>query len=378
MIFAIGSAVGRRVWTELIEGRPIYPNLFVFLVGPPGVGKTEALSPAGEHLRKSDTVQLAPNDMSKQALLDKLSKAPNVVTFDPENGRPPRIEEYHYMAIIIRELSNFMSQYDAALAGVLTDLFDNPPVNDESKRGNGDVIIVNPSVSMLAATATKNLGKTISGDLWGQGFMARVIMVYSADKPKIRFFKKGTVRREPYNVDIVQLLGRVGELKGELLWEPAAMDAFNTWIDGDCKPNPNHSKLVEYNARRFFHVAKLTMISALSNLRMTITLDDFHTGRAWLEAAEMAMPEIFKEMVIHSDGEMLRELHMAMWALHGAAKRPIPYSSMASFLMTRVASRDIPRLIEAAEGSGMFDRHAGTSGMSALYTPNIHFGDLPE
>lgn len=364
----------RQVWTELVDGRPIYPNLFLFLVGPPGVGKTEAIVPAGEHLRKSDTAKIAPNDITKQGLLDKLAGAAEAVTW----SNPPRVEEYHYMALVIRELSNFMDKYDAALAGLLTDIFDCPPVNEENKRSGAGTAIVRPGLCMMAGTATKNLGKTISGDLWGQGFMARVIMVYSADKPKIKFFQKTGSKREVVDPELVEMLGRIGEQKGEVLWTTEAQEAFGEWYESGMKPVPSHAKLVEYNERRFFHVSKLSLISALSHLRMEITLDDFNTALAWLEEAERDMPEIFKEMIVHSDGEILREMHMAMWALFSTGKKPIHYQQMASFLITKVAARDIPRLIEAAEGAGLFDRSAGTTGMTATYIPKVNFTDIPD
>lgn len=369
MIVAIGSAVGRRVWTELIEGRPIYPNFFVFLVGPPSVGKTEAMSPVAEHLRKSDTVRLAPNDVSKQGLLDKLSKATQVVNRHV-NGEL-RVEEYHYLAIFIRELSNFMSQYDAPLAGILTDLYDNPPVNDETKRGNGDTVIVRPSISMLAATATKNLGATISGDLWGQGFMSRIIMVYSGDKPRVKFFQKNGVKRDEYCPAIVDGLAKVGAMRGEMFWAQDAGDAFNTWIEEGMRPAPTHSKLGEYNGRRYMHVAKLAIVSALNDLRMEITLGDFLRAREWLVSAERDMPEIFKEMAVHSDGEVIRELHMHLWSIYARTKKPLDRALLVSFLSNKVASREIPRLIEAMEGGALIDRMAGTDGLTAKYIPKL-------
>lgn len=376
MIVAIGSCVGRRVWTELLEGLPIYPNFFVFLVGPPAVGKTQAMSPVAEHLRRSDTIKLAPNDISKQGLLDKLSKATQVVNKIVDGAL--RVEEYHYLALWIRELSNFMSQYDAALAGILTDLYDNPPVNDETKRGSGDMTIVRPSISMLAATATKNLGATIGGDLWGQGFMSRIIMVYCGEKPKVRFFTKSGVKREEYDPLIVEAIAKVGALRGEMTWAADAEEAFNTWAEGGFKPAPTHSKLGEYNGRRYMHCAKLAMVSALNDLRMEITLGDFLRARTWLTSAERDMPEIFKEMTVHSDGEIIRELHMHLWALYAGPKKPLDRTVMASFLMTKVASREIPRLIEAMEAAGLIDRMAGTDGLTARYIPKMVRGDIPD
>lgn len=378
-IFIIGSAVRRRVHMELVGGRPIYPNLFVWLVGPPGMGKTEAIVPGGETLRKSQSAKLAPNDVSKQSLLDVLAQAKDAVTFE---GPPPEVMEFHYMAIVIRELSNFMNQYDSALAGILTDLFDNPPVNAESKRSGAGTTIVRPSISFIAGTATKNIGTSIGKELFGQGFMSRIIMVYSADQPRMRLFEEGVERRET-DPKLVSLLNRIGAMKGRMKWTPDAQAAFTDWYGdgparGGCKPVPVHPKLLEYNARRFLHVSKLTMISALSDCRMTIEAEDFQRALGWLQEAEAAMPEIFKEMSSHSDGEVLRELHMHMWVLYSRNKRAIPASVLYNFLITKIASRDVLRLIETGESAGLYARKAGTTGADAMYIPKEHYGDIPE
>lgn len=380
-IFAVGAAGRRKIWTELIPGRPIFPNLYLFLVGPPGTGKTEAIMPAGEHLRKSETARLAPNDITKQSLLDRLSKASDAAIFT----NPPQTIEFHYMALVIRELSNFMNQYDSALAGILTDLFDNPPVNEESKRGRDDgksVCIIRPGLSLLAGTATKNLGTTIHKDLWGQGFMSRVIMVYSAEQANVEWFSAPADKTQAdvvnFSPELVNSLQQIGAMKGRVGWSVEAQQAANEWRLNEFEPYPRHSKLVEYTARRYLHVAKLALVSAMANLRETIELEDFLRGKMWLEGAERDMPEIFKEMSVHSDGEVLKEMHMHAWMLYSRAKQAIPYSVLAAFLYTKVAAREIPRLIEAGEAVGMLDRLAGTSGQAAMFIPKMHFGELPE
>lgn len=379
-IHAVGSAVRRRVWTELLAGQPVFANLFVWLVGPPGTGKTQAIVPAGETLRKSETAKISPNDMSKQSLLDMLAKSADAVTFDD----PPVVYDYHYMAIVIRELSNFMAQHDVQLAGILTDLFDNPPVNAESKRSGAGSVIVRPSISFIAGTATKNLGATIGNALWGQGFMSRIIMVYSADQPPMVLFEEGGKKREETNPELVSLLNRIGMMKGRMIWEKEAQEAFVAWYKhgpsrpDSCLPKPQHPKLQEYNARRFLHVTKLTMISALSDCRLQILKEDFERAKFWLEEAEAAMPEIFKEMTIHSDGEVLREMHMYLWGIYAAKKRAIPVMIIFNYLKDKVASREVPRLIETAENSGMIERKAGTHGAEAQYIPKATYGDIPE
>lgn len=378
-IWAVGSAGRRKIWTQLVPKRPIYPNMYIFLVGPPGTGKTEAIVPTVEYVRKSDTAKVAPNDVTKQSLLDTLAKSKDAVTFE---GPPSAFIDFHYMALGIRELSNFMSQYDQDLVGILTDLFDNPPVNDEKKRSGAGNVIVRPGLSLLAGTATKNLGATVS-KAWGQGFMARVILVYSAEQNALNFFTDEdtpeAVSSDTVHLDneLVIKLARIGGMKGRVHWSPAAQNVFTTWAKSEFAPVPPHAKLVEYNARRFLHMAKLSLISAMSNERMVIEEEDARNGIDWLIEAEALMPEIFKEMAVHSDGEVAREMHMHAYALYTQAKKPIPYSSLASFLMTKVATRDIKRIIENANEAGMFKRVAGTEGVNALYIPNFD-GQLKE
>lgn len=361
-IHAIGAAVERRVWTRFNINR-LHPNMFVFLVGPPGTGKTQALRPIQTILRKADPVTLSPNDVTKQSMLDALKKSPKV--FMDENGPT----DYHYLDLIVPELSNFMSEYDAALAGVLTDLFDCGPSNEETRRsGNGSGMIVNPGVAMIAGTATKNLGKTVSGDLWGQGFMARVILVHSAE----------IIRNNPFDVssfsediekELVLGFERLGEMSGCMTWDVGAQTAMLRWQDSGHAPVPQHNKLAEYNVRRWLHCAKLAMIAALADERMIVYEEDFELAKTWLLEAEAEIPEIFKDMNQHSDGEILEELRSQMLTLYIRDKRAIHASFIYGFLRNRVASHSIDRMITVAEASGMMVRLAGTDGHDAQYIP---------
>lgn len=377
-IFTVGAAAERRVWSRTGAANYVYPNLFMFLVGPPATGKTQAILPAMEILRRSEASTLAPNDVSKQGLLDALSKGGKAIANPP--GMKLALYEYHYLTVAIRELSNFMSQYDQQLAGMLTDIFDNPPVNDELKRVSKSTgPIVNPSMSLLAGTATKNLGATISGDLWGQGFMSRVLLVYSAETPTVdifQFMDDESTSAFEYPANLINHLVAVAEMKGPMSWAPSARASYNDWLNvRKRKPYPMHPKLVEYNGRRWMHVVKVSMIVAMSRGSMTVEGADFNLALALLEQAERAMPEIFKEMTSHNDGEVLRDLHQWMWAVYARnGQKPITVMQVTQYLYVKVASRDIGRLIEVGESAGLYDRMAGTSGPTAKYKPLAALG----
>lgn len=320
-------------------------------------------------LRKSQTVPLAPNDMTKQGLLDCLANASRGGV--DASGRP---FDYHYMDIIVSEMSNFMSQYDKELAGVLTDLFDNPPVNEEQKRGLGkeSKLIPFPGLSMLLGTATENLGATVTTEMWGSGFMARVILVYSCEEVLVEDLFQETPFAEAIGESIILSLRKINSFSGPMAWTEEAAEALRDFYRNAKKTAPLHHRLANYTTRRWLHLAKLVMIAALSEERMEVTVADFLQGLSWLTLAENEMPEIFKDMQQHEDGKIYEDLRRDLVHIHMKGKRNIHVSVLARWLSTRVAAHSVPRMLEVAEQAGYIIRVAGTSGPDAEYIPQMN------
>lgn len=371
-IHAVGAAAERRVWTKF-GNLLLHPNLFVFLVGPPGTGKSVSINPMSSLLRKSGVVNLSPDDMTKQGLLDCLGESSKAFLI---NGRP---QDYHFLTICGSELANFMSKYDDALAGILIHLFDCPPSNEEKKRGHDKGLLIPfPGISMIMGTATENLGKTISDEMWGSGFMARVVMVFSAEEviPDNMFAEVES--NEGLAERITGAFRRVGELKGPMTWTQDAqrcLMAFRRFQrEGEASLGvpraPLHNRLSTYVVRRWLHLAKLCMISALSEERMVVAETDFHRALSWLTMAETEMPEIFKDMITHEDGAIYEDLRQWVFMLHMKTKgRAIHASLVYDYLKTRAATHAVPKIIEIAEAAGTIRRVAGTFGMEAEYLP---------
>lgn len=365
----IGMAVKRNVWTE-VGDNVIYPNLFVFLVGPPGTGKTQAMKPAIEILQRSDAVALLPSDASKQSLLDALKAASGGARFRRNNGEW-ELTEWHYGALLVSELSAFMSDYDKQIAGLLTDLFDCLPLYKEDKRTSKAVgEIVNPGLGVLIGTATKNLGATVHGDLWGSGFSARIILVYSADKVRPANMWAKATDKTSIKAELVKDFGMFkDEIAGPMQWSEDAKDDLWSWRVDNEEAVPLHNKLTDYTTRRWFHLAKLCMVSALSRQTMTVDRSDFERAVGWLLEAEQAMPEVFKDMVNHSDGEVYDELRSWLRAAHMKCNGPIPHKVLVGFFTSRTATHNIERMIKIAESADFIRRVAGTDGDESEWLP---------
>lgn len=322
-----------------------------------------------ELLRKSQAVSLAPNDCTKQGLLDSLGDCGKGAILD---GKP---FDYHFLHASVAELSNFMAKYDLELAGILTDLWDCRSFNDEKKRSGAGKLIPYPGISLLVGTATENLGNTIPNEMWGSGFMARVIMVYSAEEviPKDMFVSNP--RSEELATAIALGFRKIGALKGPVKWEPETQRLLMDFRINSKKDAPLHNRLEHYGIRRWMHLAKVIMVSALSDQRMVITPEDFHRALAWLTEAEGFMPEVFKGMNTHEDGAIYEEMRSQMFGAYLRGNRnPIPASVLYAFLSTRVGSHSVERMVEIAVAAGYFNRCAGTSGHDAMYIPQPPLG----
>lgn len=75
-IFILAASMERRIWIRTVMGE-LYPNLYIMLVGPPGVGKTVMSSRVDEFLREltdgeSATFHLASSSVTAASLVDDL------------------------------------------------------------------------------------------------------------------------------------------------------------------------------------------------------------------------------------------------------------------------------------------------------------------
>lgn len=364
------------MWTQFGRLR-LYPNIFAFLVGPPGTGKTVALNPMSDLLRKAGSVTLAPNDVTKQGLLDALGKASKGALIPQPDGTS-RAFDYHFLALHVAELSNFMSQYDHAMAGLLTELFDCPSFNDEQKRSHDKgKFIPFPGISMIVGTATQNLGNTIADEMWGSGFMARVIMVYSAEdvRPDDRFAIPEDLSE--LETSLVGSMRSLGSYVGEMQWSTEAQVLLNSFSQHQEQGAPLHNRLTHYVKRRWLHLGKLCMIAALSDELMVVTAAHFHTAMGWLLEAEAHMTEVFKDLKSHEDGEVLAELRFTFYTAWLKRRGPIPRGLLVEWLMKRVAAYTVDRMIELACAAGYIVRVAGTTGETAEYVPTAPDGFKP-
>lgn len=356
-ISAIAGALEKKVWITTDQG-DIFPNMYILLVGPPGVGKGEALktlrylwSTLGEDFH------VASSTVTHASMLDELKEAHRKI-FRPADASP--LTEFHSLQVASTEFSTFLPVYDTTFMSYLQQWYDCEDVAfSESRRGRkkGQEFkntIKAPQVSLIAGTTPDFLGKLLPEGAWNQGFCARVIPIFSDSIIQVKFWNGA--RRSPQLMDhLVHDLKQIHETFGQLIWEPEAAFAMQEWVAMGAIPLPTHPRLINYNTRRPVHLFKLTAVCCISRAdhNMTITLQDFATALDLLISAEDLMPGIFNTMVSSIDsGSMDDVMHFVLneFKKHG----PVSVNKVIRFIAhhTATPSYNVLRMYETLKATG--------------------------
>src|SRR5882724_11244346 len=178
-ISAIAGALERRVWVETSRG-VLYPNMFCLLVGPPGVGKSNAISIVEELWYSSKKFKVAPNNVTKAALVDALLEADRKIILPNGGG----LVEYHCLLTSSSEFGVLVPAHDLEFLSVLNYIYDNPKVYRENRRSlNKNIEIIHPQITILAGTQPGFLASLLPEEAWSMGFTSRIIMIYAGVPP---------------------------------------------------------------------------------------------------------------------------------------------------------------------------------------------------
>lgn len=355
-ITAISGALERRLYSRTAKSA-VYPNIYTLLVSSPGIGKSEAIKIVEEFWRSTKKLFVAPNNVTKAALMDALERADRKIL---KNGR---LIEYHTLVVAADELSVLAPAHDLEFFGVLSRLYDNPKSHSEERRhSKKELELIHPQLVMLIGAQPGFMAHAIPEEAWQQGFTARIIMIYAAQGVYVPLFKNQTPKSKLF-AELSAGITAMTDLEGEMHWSHDAQVLMERLAEERLQPAPIHSKLVNYNTRRVLQTLKLSMISCISRQTgsLEVQVQDIERARDWLFSAEARMPDIFREMVQKSDGQLLMDLHQFAWQQYSMQKKkPLHEAALLNFLASRSVAEKSFRLLELAERTSMFDRIAGT------------------
>src|SRR5215471_18458087 len=360
-IGAIAAALERRVYTMTDVSR-LYPNMYIVLVGEPAAGKTNSAREARKTLAGNYGLHLGPDNPTKASFMDQLALSVRITG------------HAHFMAMtaLVEEFGVFIPSYDEEFLADLSHIFDNPETYTSPRRASKSIKLERPTLNILACATPAVIGKFPEA-AWGEGFTSRVLFIYGSRVEETRdaFKPRENLNLENLRTDLKSFFN---EIHGQFDWDEDARLAFNDWINTGMKPRPDYGRLKNYCGRRDTHLMKLAMISAVSaGHGLNVTLNDFNRAKTWLLDAEEFMPDVFRAMKSQSDEQLLGDLHHHISNIYNKLERqkrsPIKNEVLWNYLLERVPSERIQKVIETAEHSGYIRRAGGFDGDAWIPQP---------
>jgi len=332
----------QKVW--LTTSSDIFPNLYVGIIGHPGVGKTRSVRVAKRYFAELPEYHLAPTSLTASSLIDALVRAKRVHISKEGN------KEYNSMAIMADELGAFMHEYGHEMIAVLSAFYDQDVYGQERRGNDIKIKIKSPQINILAGSTPSNLLKFMPESAWEQGFTSRMIFIFSDER-----FVGDDFASEDSSLcpKLLHDLKVINGLHGKFEVTPDYRTAVNNWRAAGEPVVPTHPKLIHYATRRRVHLYKLSMVAAVDRSNtLLLTKEDFNRAMGWLLEAELTMPDIFKAGAPNADSKAMDEIyHYVLTNDYGS--RGLHESKVMNFARERIPIHSVGRVIEVMMQSGM-------------------------
>lgn len=323
--------------------RPLHPNLFVFIIGHPGTGKSRTIREGRDYYKGLPENLLAPTSLTFASLADYLGRSKRFIPRLPDDPL-----EYSYAYLCPDEIGTFIHKWEPEMVDGLSAFYDGDDYGQDRRGSELRLRLKSPMINILAGATPERLMNLMPESAWGQGFTSRTIMVFSDERILGDDFAPVTTN---HSMELEHDLGIINSLSGKFDVTADYRDAVNNWRALGEPPVPSHPKLIHYVTRRRVHLYKLSMIAAIDRSNaLILTKDDFNRAMSWLLEAEEGMQEIFKAGATSADGQALDEIHHFITINDRG-------SGVSEQKITRFASDLIPihsilRVIEIMERSG--------------------------
>jgi hypothetical protein len=270
------------------------------LMGEAGARKSSAINIVEKLARKVGYDRFAADRLSKEMFLHSMmpKKEGSRITLDEEDidleflldsTLPEEVSDIYAVA---DEFLDLVGPANQEFLTMLGKLWDNRAKYEHPKLHGKDVVVVKPTVNLLAGNTPTGFSLTCPPDVVGQGFMSRLLLVFSEPGSSKYYLPRRP--KEEYETGILTTLKTIiKEVKGEAIITKEAHEAMKS-IYHNYPPIPDFT-FKHYNGRRYTHMLKVAMTLAAMDLSIEVQGRHILEANTILHFAENRMPKALGE-----------------------------------------------------------------------------------
>jgi hypothetical protein len=351
----IAACLEDRAFMRIFEHAPLYPNVWIFLIGPSGTGKDHAVGLALHLLAKEDPIWMLDGKITMPAMYTFMSQ-------QQKAGNRDSAPVYLISSDVTEQLpvgpeaKDFTSRSLSLFGGrdrVLSDI----------TRTNSTVTVLKPMLNWLGGCTEEWFPDAIDSKVFVSGFAGRAFFVvgqpihenYNMLRPLRRHDSDEVGQFLRQRVQIYQ------SIAGEMVYTPAAERYVRMWFTdkGEQAASANLAD-VEKNVlnRLKASLHKLSMICAMSEFSQPnpMRIRERHVVRAaaMLEEVILGVKHVGDAAHVTANTQLLNRVIEIVRAAYPSA---ILYSTLLKKMMSRgiKKSNDLQEIIKSLDEAGMVE-----------------------
>ena len=366
-ISVLGSVLKKNIYIKY-RTFTIYPNQYIVFVGPPGVGKGEAIHPAHNLAKDTKLVNYMSDRITAPRIVEKLfsgfAGAPQL-----QNGQVIIGAKDQTATLYSTELPTLLTSSDWMLQ-FMCDAWDKGEF-DYDTRNKGSFLVNNMCVSLIGGCVPdyiRKLNKDANATV-SSGFSARTIFVNAHTKSKHlpwAVAAQNDIVHKKKMEALAQSLITISNMKGEFTLDPFAIQVWDKYTKDLASTISEDDSDVyrNFKSRQPIHVLKTAMVLAASFSQVDFTITKAILDKAIYLVANIAdgVDDIFRGV-----GESDLAGAIARLQLYIERKGSVSFGQMLADNMRFLNDVDIKRTLEVLKMIG-FCTETVNGNNSLLYT----------
>lgn len=284
----LAACVQDRVWVQVDPVWKVYPNLYVFLVGPSGSGKEYAIKTAQSFVDEDGSpVKLYSGKLTGPGMLEYLAINGHLVVQGRGKHKVTTSTDAKCY-FVTEELGACVASGDLgqALIATMTAIYVRPSLHSDGSRQHGFLKLIRPCVNWLAGSTDEWLMRSVPKDAVEGGFVARVQVVrgqrnYAERYPRMIYPDD----HEEVQAYLKQRVQALFEVEGYFELDAEAQAVHDRWYINE-RP-PDESALLPAFNRADALIYKLALLLALAEWTEDTDVDDRIRARHVEEAIDL-------------------------------------------------------------------------------------------
>lgn len=307
--FMWNACLERRVWLYDYGINPLFPNLYVILVGCPAAGKSITIKAQSAILqyhrdKNAPPVQLpgsrteqpllfrpGPTSSTYEGLLVELTRCLKIGAFEDPATKVKRNYIQHAMCYQLSELSSLFKENRNNITKFLLEAYDCGNYDYKPKHGPPDMLR-NMCMSFIAGTTPDFLLESASQHIFGDGFSSRTLFIFAGES-KVRFHQSTLSEAQKEALQKLRAHAyTLSQLYGQISYDEDTYNYLEEWNEKVRVPQLRKAskKMSHYFGRKGVHALKIAMAMHFSEqTSLTLSLDEIKRAIEYLDSLEPGM-----------------------------------------------------------------------------------------